>query len=90
MFAICHGVALQCFCVPEGDQSSWDRPSMQRLKRSDFYLEKGLVHVAPMKRSAVVWKTIRPMTHMFLKRIREGGVTACRRRSAGMIGEAKS
>ena len=60
---------------------------MQRLKGSDFDLERGLVHVAPLKAQPAVWKTICPVTSIFLKRIREGGVTARRRRSAGIMGE---
>jgi hypothetical protein len=49
----------------------------------------GLVYVAPMKKRAAVFKLICPVTHMFLKRIREGGVTACRRFTAGMMGESE-
>ena len=60
---------------------------MQRLKGSDFDLERGLVYVAPMKCQPAARKVICPVTHMFLKRIREGGLTYCRRRFAGTMGE---
>ena len=62
-------------------------PSIHRLKGSDFDLERGLVYVAPMKSHPAVRKLICPVTSIFLKRIREGGVTARRRRSAGIMGE---
>jgi integrase len=61
---------------------------MQRLKGSDFDFERGLLYVAPMKRQPAVRKVICPVAHMFLKRIREGGLTSCRRgRFAVMNGE---